>query len=210
MGARGTIGLDLGIASEHTARVLDETGRTMAQRRAIPTAEDRSDLPLRKGPTTGAVSSPQRRLWLPLAGRWIPRCSCPPCHPCTIGGAPQCSRRCCRTEWRQGGHRARHDRKRNVTLIGSDRAVRIIHTCALKCRTSPCVPAQVELRPIGNRGTREVPERALSPPDRLQHRDSLMPCGRYNESTQLHSRMRRAGKHRPGHRHGPEPHEGRG
>ena len=38
MGERRIIGLDLGIASEHTARVLNEEGKVMAKRKAVPTS----------------------------------------------------------------------------------------------------------------------------------------------------------------------------
>jgi hypothetical protein len=54
-------------------------------------------------------------------------------HP--IGRASERSRRCSRMKWRPGGHRARHGRRGNVILIGSARAVHIIHTCALQGAT---------------------------------------------------------------------------
>jgi hypothetical protein len=34
------------------------------------------------------------------------------------------------TKWRPGGHRARHGRRYGITLVTSDRPVRIVHTCA--------------------------------------------------------------------------------
>ena len=36
---RRLVGIDLGIASAHTVRVLDETGATVAKRKAVPTVE---------------------------------------------------------------------------------------------------------------------------------------------------------------------------
>ena len=130
--------------------------------------------------------------------------------PFAIGRLPECSRRCSQTKWRPGGRRARRGRQRNVTIFGSARAVLSTHTCALKCGTSPWIPAHVALRPTGNRASRQATERVLSPPDRLRHRESLLPCGLCEESTQFHSTMRCAREHRPGVRHRPERHEGRG
>lgn len=97
-----------------------------------------------------------------------------------------------------------------ASLVSSARPVQIDHTCAPECGTSPWVPIDVDLRPMGNRGTRKARGRALSLPDRLQDRDGSMPCGRCNEYTQLHSRMRRSGGLRSGHRHGSESRGGRG
>ena len=39
MGCRRLVGIDLGIASAHTVRVLDESGNTIAKRKAWPTVE---------------------------------------------------------------------------------------------------------------------------------------------------------------------------
>jgi hypothetical protein len=39
MGCRRLVGIDLGIASAHTVRVLDESGATIAKRKAWPTVE---------------------------------------------------------------------------------------------------------------------------------------------------------------------------
>ena len=39
MTIRRIVGIDLGIASAHTVRVLDETGTTLAKRKAYPTVE---------------------------------------------------------------------------------------------------------------------------------------------------------------------------
>jgi hypothetical protein len=44
MEERRIIGLDLGIASEHTARVLSGDGKVVAKRKAIPTTESLSAL----------------------------------------------------------------------------------------------------------------------------------------------------------------------
>ena len=50
--------------------------------------------------------------------------------PYAIGRASERSRRRFRTWRRPGGHRARHGRRGNVTLIGSASAVLSVHTCA--------------------------------------------------------------------------------
>ena len=39
MACRRLVGMDLGIASAHTVRVLDEAGNTIAKRKAWPTVE---------------------------------------------------------------------------------------------------------------------------------------------------------------------------
>jgi hypothetical protein len=39
MSCRRLVGIDLGIASAHAVRVLDEEGNTLAKRKALPTAE---------------------------------------------------------------------------------------------------------------------------------------------------------------------------
>ena len=44
MEERRIIGLDLGIASEHTARVLNGEGKMVAKRKAVPTTESLSTL----------------------------------------------------------------------------------------------------------------------------------------------------------------------
>ena len=73
MEARRIIGLDLGIASEHTARVLDEGGRTVAKRRALPTVESLTTLEqaaLEGAPPDTAlevVMEPTGPAWLPIA-----------------------------------------------------------------------------------------------------------------------------------------------
>lgn len=73
MESRRIIGLDLGIASEHTARVLDEAGHTVAKRKAIPTTESLTTL--EQAALEGAppdtvlevVMEPTGPAWLPIA-----------------------------------------------------------------------------------------------------------------------------------------------
>jgi transposase len=73
MEPRRIIGLDLGIASEHTARVLDETGRTVAKRRALPTVESLTTLEQATlegappGTVLEVVMEPTGPAWLPIA-----------------------------------------------------------------------------------------------------------------------------------------------
>jgi transposase len=73
MQERRIIGLDLGIASEHTARVLTESGKVVAKRKAIPTTQSLSAL--EAGALEGAppgtvlevVMEPTGPAWLPVA-----------------------------------------------------------------------------------------------------------------------------------------------
>ena len=44
MTVRRLVGIDLGIASAHTVRVLDETGNTIAKRKAVPTVESLAEI----------------------------------------------------------------------------------------------------------------------------------------------------------------------
>jgi hypothetical protein len=44
MTIRRLVGIDLGIASAHTVRVLDETGATLAKRKAYPTVESLTEV----------------------------------------------------------------------------------------------------------------------------------------------------------------------
>ena len=44
MTIRRLVGIDLGIASAHTVRVLDESGHTIAKRKAWPTVESLSEV----------------------------------------------------------------------------------------------------------------------------------------------------------------------
>jgi transposase len=70
---RRLVGIDLGIASAHTVRVLDETGKTLAKRKAWPTAPSLSDV--EQAALAGApdglvlevVVEPTGPAWLPIA-----------------------------------------------------------------------------------------------------------------------------------------------
>ena len=44
MNHRPLVGIDLGIASAHTVRVLDGEGSTLAKRKALPTVESLTEL----------------------------------------------------------------------------------------------------------------------------------------------------------------------
>ncbi|MDQ6527525.1 transposase [Nocardioides sp. LHD-245] len=73
MGTRRLVGIDLGIASAHTVRVLDETGKTVAKRKAWPTEQSLGDV--EKTALAGAdedtvlevVMEPTGPAWLPIA-----------------------------------------------------------------------------------------------------------------------------------------------
>jgi len=73
MGTRRLVGIDLGIASAHTVRVLDETGKTIAKRKAWPTELSLTDV--EKTALAGAdkdtvlevVMEPTGPAWLPIA-----------------------------------------------------------------------------------------------------------------------------------------------
>src|SRR6266540_915909 len=73
MSSRRLVGIDLGIASAHTVRVLDETGKTLAKRKAWPIEQSLSDV--EKTALAGApddtvlevVMEPTGPAWLPLA-----------------------------------------------------------------------------------------------------------------------------------------------
>lgn len=73
MGTRRLVGIDLGIASAHTVRVLDETGKTIAKRKAWPTEQSLSDV--EKTALAGAtedtvlevVMEPTGPAWMPIA-----------------------------------------------------------------------------------------------------------------------------------------------
>ena len=73
MEGRRIIGLDLGIASEHTARVLDEQGRIVAKRKAVPTVESLTTLEQAAlagappGTRIEVVMEPTGPAWLPIA-----------------------------------------------------------------------------------------------------------------------------------------------
>lgn len=73
MSSRGLVGIDLGIASAHTVRVLEETGKTLAKRRAWPTQESLSDVEktalagVPEGTVLEVVMEPTGPAWLPIA-----------------------------------------------------------------------------------------------------------------------------------------------
>ena len=73
MSCRRLVGIDLGIASAHTVRVLDETGETVAKRKAWPTLESLTEIETTAlaGTPTGTrlevVMEPTGPAWLPIA-----------------------------------------------------------------------------------------------------------------------------------------------
>ena len=73
MEERRIIGLDLGIASEHTARVLSGDGKVVAKRKAVPTTESLSALEAAAlegappGTVLEVVMEPTGPAWLPIA-----------------------------------------------------------------------------------------------------------------------------------------------
>jgi Transposase len=73
MAERRIIGLDLGIASEHTVRVLTGDGRMVAKRKAVPTAESLTTLEQAAlegappGTVLEVVMEPTGPAWLPIA-----------------------------------------------------------------------------------------------------------------------------------------------
>jgi transposase len=79
MTTRRIVGIDLGIASAHTVRVLDETGTTLAKRKAHPTVEsltevERSaltDCP--EGTRLEVIVEPTGPAWMPIAVFFISR-----------------------------------------------------------------------------------------------------------------------------------------
>jgi transposase len=79
MEERRIIGLDLGIASEHTARVLNGEGKIVAKRKAIPTTESLSTLEAAAleaappGTVLEVVMEPTGPAWLPIAVFFISR-----------------------------------------------------------------------------------------------------------------------------------------
>lgn len=70
---RRVVGLDLGIATAHTAQVLDETGAVVAKRRVVPTVESFIDLEQAalagapQGTRLEVVIEPTGPAWLPVA-----------------------------------------------------------------------------------------------------------------------------------------------
>lgn len=73
MTIRRLVGIDLGIASAHTVRVLDESGKTLAKRKAWPTAASLSDVEKTalagapEGTVLEVVMEPTGPAWLPIA-----------------------------------------------------------------------------------------------------------------------------------------------
>jgi len=73
MSSRRLVGIDLGIASAHTVRVLDEQGKTLAKRKAWPTEVSLSDVEKTalagapQGTVLEVVMEPTGPAWLPLA-----------------------------------------------------------------------------------------------------------------------------------------------
>ena len=73
MGERRLVGIDLGIASAHTVRVLDEEGGVVAKRRAWPTVESLSEIEraalagTAEGVRLEVVMEPTGPAWLPIA-----------------------------------------------------------------------------------------------------------------------------------------------
>jgi transposase len=79
MVCRRLVGIDLGIASAHAVRVLDEEGNTLAKRKALPTAESLSVIESTALEATPAgtrlevVIEPTGPAWLPIAVFFINR-----------------------------------------------------------------------------------------------------------------------------------------
>ncbi|MGH9097153.1 MAG: IS110 family transposase [Acidimicrobiales bacterium] len=73
MNHRRLVGIDLGIASAHTVRVLDEAGTTLLKRKCWPTKESLEDLERTAlagcpaGTTLEVVMEPTGPAWLPIA-----------------------------------------------------------------------------------------------------------------------------------------------
>lgn len=71
--ARRLVGIDLGIASAHTVRVLDEAGQTIAKRKATPTVSSLTDIETTalagapEGTRLEVVVEPTGPAWLPIA-----------------------------------------------------------------------------------------------------------------------------------------------
>jgi transposase len=79
MSCRRLVGIDLGIASAHAVRVLDEEGNTLAKRKAVPTVESLSAIEscaLESAPAgtrLEVVIEPTGPAWLPIAVFFINR-----------------------------------------------------------------------------------------------------------------------------------------
>jgi transposase len=79
MSCRRLVGIDLGIASAHAVRVLDEEGTTLAKRKAVPTVESLSviESAALEGAPAGTrlevVIEPTGPAWLPIAVFFVNR-----------------------------------------------------------------------------------------------------------------------------------------
>ncbi len=73
MAVRRLVGIDLGIASAHTVRVLDESGDTIAKRKAVPTVESLGEVEAvalagaPEGTRLEVVMEPTGPAWLPIS-----------------------------------------------------------------------------------------------------------------------------------------------
>lgn len=73
MGCRRLVGIDLGIASAHTVRVLDEGGNTVAKRKAWPTVESLTGVETTalagcpEGTRLEVIMEPTGPAWMPIA-----------------------------------------------------------------------------------------------------------------------------------------------
>lgn len=79
MTIRRLVGIDLGIASAHTVRVLDETGTILAKRKAYPTVESLTEVEQAalagcpEGTLLEVIVEPTGPAWLPIAVFFIRR-----------------------------------------------------------------------------------------------------------------------------------------
>jgi transposase len=70
---RRLVGIDLGIASAHTVRVLDETGETVAKRKCVPSRDSLAEVEAAaladapKGTRLEVIMEPTGPAWLPVA-----------------------------------------------------------------------------------------------------------------------------------------------
>src|SRR3546814_15190978 len=77
MTTRRIVGIDLGIASAHTVRVLDETGTTLAKRKAHPTVESLTEVERAaladcpEGTRLEVIVEPTGPAWPPIAGSFL-------------------------------------------------------------------------------------------------------------------------------------------
>jgi transposase len=79
MGCRRLVGIDLGIASAHTVRVLDESGTTITKRKAWPTVESLTAVETAAlagcpaGTRLEVIVEPTGPAWMPIAVFFIRR-----------------------------------------------------------------------------------------------------------------------------------------